>query len=229
MGSQHRYSNTQAVEKYPGMDEGKESGAEDFTEEFVNIEAVSESERCLTLDAAALLGGNEYLVQQLLDRLLDSDFTPAQEFSLRFATSYFWNEMCLQPSPSLASLLSLLTPLHSERLPRILASSLLYCSRYPETEVSTLPQYGEDSPDTRVILLSMANFPGTDPPIGRTPLGRECHRLAVLYHWAQPPPSPDSPVEVTVPVRNARKMSTSLALEKKMLSILDVFAMFPCP
>ena len=30
------------------------------------------------MDAVALLGGNEYLVQQLLDRLLDAGFTTAQ-------------------------------------------------------------------------------------------------------------------------------------------------------
>ena len=38
----------------------------------------AELERSLAVDAVALLGGNEYLVQQLLDRLLDSGFTPAQ-------------------------------------------------------------------------------------------------------------------------------------------------------
>ena len=37
-----------------------------------------EAERSLTVDAVALLGGNEYLVQQLLDRLLDAGFTTAQ-------------------------------------------------------------------------------------------------------------------------------------------------------
>ena len=35
------------------------------------------------MDAVALLGGNEYLVQQLLDRLLDAGFTTAQVIMLR--------------------------------------------------------------------------------------------------------------------------------------------------
>ena len=35
------------------------------------------------MDAVALLGGNEYLVQQLLDRLLDAGFTTAQVTMLR--------------------------------------------------------------------------------------------------------------------------------------------------
>ena len=32
----------------------------------------------MAVDAVALLGGNEYLVQQLLDRLLDAGFSTAQ-------------------------------------------------------------------------------------------------------------------------------------------------------
>ena len=38
----------------------------------------TDAERSLAVDAVALLGGNEYLVQQLLDRLLDAGFTSAQ-------------------------------------------------------------------------------------------------------------------------------------------------------
>ena len=38
----------------------------------------TDAERSLAVDAVALLGGNEYLVQQLLNRLLDAGFTSAQ-------------------------------------------------------------------------------------------------------------------------------------------------------
>ena len=120
----------------------------------------------------------------------------------------------------------------------------------------------------------------------RTPGGKPCSRLAVLYHWAQPETDRRAQVIVSViscvthalcqkksfrknvfpinrqktihflgtliwrnsflteersqPIRQcatvqvvvrspARKISASLALEKKMLSIVDVFAIFPCP
>ena len=42
----------------------------------------TDAERSLAVDAVALLGGNEYLVQQLLDRLLDAGFTTAQVIML---------------------------------------------------------------------------------------------------------------------------------------------------
>jgi len=87
----------------------------------------------------------------------------------------------------------------------------------------------------------MANFSGADPPIGRTPRGLLCSRLAVLYHWAgngseeTPAKAAEKTVEksenqLSLPrVPTARKLSASLALEKKMLDVMDVFAIFPCP
>ena len=145
-----------------------------------------------------------------------------QDASVQLATSQLWGEA--PPSlPSLAPLLALLSPLHRERLPRTLASCLLYCGQQSDTVVAALPP---GRLDTRLLLLHMSSFPGTAPPIGRTPGGRPCSRLAVLYHWAQPETDRQQQVVVRT---NARKISASLALEKKMLSIVDVFAIFPCP
>jgi predicted aspartyl protease len=34
----------------------------------------TDSEKCLVVDAVALMGGNEYLIQQMIDRLIDTGF-----------------------------------------------------------------------------------------------------------------------------------------------------------
>merc|ERR1711936_557015 len=67
------------------------------------------------------------------------------------------------------------------RLPHLLASSLLYSGRHNDTRMVFLPP---THPEIRLLLINMANFSGADPPIGRTPRGLLCSRLAVLYHWA---------------------------------------------
>ena len=41
-----------------------------------------ESERCLVVDAVALMGGNEYLIQKMIDRLIDTGF--------RYRDTGFW-------------------------------------------------------------------------------------------------------------------------------------------
>jgi len=201
---------------------------------------VSELERCLAFDALALLGGNEYLVQQMLEAGAMPNFTPEQEKALHFCLSSLWDE----PLEDLASYtpqaarVGLLFPQQRERLPHLLASSLLYSGRHTDTRMVFLPPA---HPEIRLLLINMANFSGADPPIGRTPRGLPCSRLAVLYHWAgtgseeTPAKSAEKPVEKSgnqlgLPrVPTARKLSASLALEKKMLDVMDVFAIFPCP
>jgi hypothetical protein len=48
----------------------------------------------------------------------------------------------------------------------------------------------------KVLVVSLAKLAGSDLPIGRTPLGRPCSRLALLYHWDCPPP-PQQPARPT--------------------------------
>jgi len=209
---------------------------------------VSASERHVAMDAVSLLGGNEYLVQQLLQAGVDARFTAEQEAALHLTMGQMWGEGGVEGYTSQDSRLGLLFPQHRERLPHILASSLLYCSRHQDTRLVYLPS---DFPDTRLLILNMSNYMGADPPIGRTPGGSECSRLAVLYHWAGQRDSGsdsgcDTPTEEKVPkkvepeekpagnklmvrVPTARRLSNSLALEKRMMDVMDVFAIFPCP
>ena len=138
-----------------------------------------------------------------------------------------WSELPCLPSPcNLSHLLAFLSALHQERLDRILATCLLYCSRYEDTLVSVSPQYE----DMRMMKINLQNIPGSDPPVGSTVSGVACSHLAILYHWSCPR-SPPSTSSLLPPQRNSasRKISASLALERKMLSIVDVFAVIPLP
>jgi len=232
----------------------------------MDFQPIADNERLLAIDSIALLGGNENLVQQILDAGVESSFTERDSSSLAFASLQLWGEKGKGSYPGLAPLLNLFKPLHRERLPRILASSLLYCGRHPDTAMVALPP---THPNTRLLLLNMNNFPGADPPIGLTPGGKSCSRLAVLYHWApngqqeqthwtqeeekirqkireekrkieieekirkkrESESEMDQKQGLLGPVRrmNERRMSVSLYIERKMLDIVDVFAIFPCP
>ena len=128
------------------------------------------------------------------------------------------------PEPfNLSQVLSFMYPLHRERLERILASCLLYSSRYGDTSVLMSPSH----PELRLMSINLHHIPGSDPPVGETSGGEVCSRLAILYHWACP--RSEGPPTLPAPGHRGRKMSASLALEKKMLSIVDVFAVFPLP
>ena len=97
-------------------------------EQFVTVEA---GERSMVLDAMALLGGNEYLVQQMLERLSETQYNEAEVAFIKASLEHAWG--CVPPDLpgqfSLSQLLTSLTPLHRERLERLLASCLLFCSR----------------------------------------------------------------------------------------------------
>jgi len=144
-----------------------------------------------------------------------------------------WGEKLPTESPfNLGHLLGLMTPLHQERLPRILAKALLFCSRYADTKLYS----SETLPTSHILLISLSNLPGCDLPLGWTPSGRSCSRLAILYNWAEhqaikteKKEKAKGPLEATKARGRVRTISTSLALEIKMLSITDVFAILPCP
>ena len=149
--------------------------------------------------------------------------------SIKLATDNLWGQQLdIETSFNLGHLLEFLTPLHQERLPRILATSLLYCGRYEDTQVAV----SSSDPSCRMVLVSLSNLPGSDLPVGHTPCGDPCNSLAILYHWAANNKVQEQQQQEQQQSRNknnARKISASLALEKKMLSIVDVFAIFPCP
>ena len=133
---------------------------------------------------------------------------------------------------NLSNLLKLLSPLHRDRIERILASCLLYSSRYEDTKI----MISQEHQGMRMMVINLRNIPGSDPPIGKTSSGEECCHLAILYHWTCPRTDSNSsiPLSGSAPGQNVRasrgrKISASLALEKKMLSIVDVFAVFPVP
>ena len=97
-------------------------------EEFVTVE---DGERSTVLDAMALLGGNEYLVQQMIERLSETQYNEAEAAFIRASLGQAWGGLPpdLPGQFSLSQLLTYLTPLHRDRLERLLASCLLYCSR----------------------------------------------------------------------------------------------------
>ena len=96
-------------------------------EDFVTVE---EAERSLVLDAMALLGGNEYLIQQMIERLTETQYNEAETAFIRASLAHSWGGVPALPAQfSLSQLLTYLTPLHRDRLERLLASCLLYCSR----------------------------------------------------------------------------------------------------
>ena len=80
-----------------------------------------------------------------------------------------WGEVPSLPSPyNLSHLLAFLSPLHQERRDRLLASCLLYCSRYQDTSVSLCQGYN----NMRIIKINLNNIRGTDPPVGLTVSGQ---------------------------------------------------------
>lgn len=110
---------------------GEDSSRMAMTEQFVTVEA---GERSMVLDAMALLGGNEYLVQQMIERLSETQYNEAEVAFIRASLSHTWGSVPpdLPGQFTLSQLLTFLTPLHRERLERLLASCLLYCSRCPD-------------------------------------------------------------------------------------------------
>lgn len=107
-------------------------------------------------------------------------FSPAEEASIILANENLrGKKQDIVTSFNIGDLIEFLTPLHQEMLPRILATSLFYCGRYEDTQVTV----SSADPNCRTLLVSLANFPGSDPSAGHTPCGKPCPRLDILYHW----------------------------------------------
>ena len=89
-------------------------------------------EKDIILDAFALLGGNENLVSQILDKLEATNYTSTEEDVIRNVARRLWfgdnqsQNLCL-PSPlTQANLIQQMTPLNQDRIHRLLARALLY-------------------------------------------------------------------------------------------------------
>ena len=152
-------------------------------------------ERDIILDAFALLGGNENLVSQILDRLQDGCFSSVEEDVVRSLLGSLCSTT--EGDISQVSLLGQLTALYQDRIHRLLSrgleqkyksfgkiililAGLLYSGRYPDTRVYCSTHH----PSYHVLLISMAHLVGSDLPIGQTYGGQPCYRLAILFHWA---------------------------------------------
>ena len=74
--------------------------------------------------------------KSVLAKIIEWSRSPSEDEFIRLSTSQLWGEDLLTPSPfNLGHLLGLMTPLHQDRLPRILAKALLFCGRYNDTKV----------------------------------------------------------------------------------------------
>lgn len=191
---------------------------------------VSDGEKILALDAMALLGGNEYFIQQTIDKLCESSYSETESMFITASLKLLWNTVPELPKPfNLSNLLSFLSALHKERLERIMASCLLYSSRYNDTQVIML----QDNPTCRMMMVNLCNIPGSDPPVGKTVDGEPCSCLVILYHWTCPRSTSNQMTQnfecQPHMAYRGRKISASLALERQMLSIVDVFAVLPAP
>merc|ERR1712183_337039 len=185
---------------------------------------VTDRENDIILDAFALLGGNENLVSQILDRLQDGCFSSVEEDVVKSLLGSLWCSG--EGDISQVSLLGQLAALYQDRIHRLLSRGLLYSGRYPDTRVYCSALH----PSYHVLLISMAHLVGSDLPIGQTYSGQPCYRLAILFHWASSSTNNKWEEEVmssSSRSRRVRTFSTSLELEIKMLNITDMFAILP--
>jgi len=175
-------------------------------------------ERSFALDTAALLGGNEYLIKQMLDEIEHLEYNEKELNVLRWGLTELWGDQTTEKVLSgiisekkkvqdgtqtetlnnQKGLNKLFTKDNQVRLPRTLSNSLLYCGRHSDTKIYTNP---EDTMQ-RYILINLRNFPYINFPIGHvpdysegdsSPRLQQCEKLAVLYFkLTNDAPSPSS-------------------------------------
>ena len=127
-------------------------------------------------------------------------------------------------------------------LSETIAMGLLYCGRYEDTTILQ----STANKQLRAIVINMDNYPMVKKPVGQYPTKSgppvPCRRLALLYFKSDKDEdlinmealaaSPQSSATASVPppaVMARRNISESLAMEKKMLSFVNVFAILPIP
>ena len=127
-------------------------------------------------------------------------------------------------------------------LSETIAMGLLYCGRYEDTTILQ----STANKQLRAIVINMDNYPMVKKPVGQYPTKAgppvPCRRLALLYFKSDKDEdlinmealaaSPSSSAAASAPPPAAmarRNISESLAMEKKMLSFVNVFAILPIP
>jgi len=163
-------------------------------------------ERSFALDTAAILGGDEYLIQQILEELQRLQYNKSEKNVLRWALTELWGDAATQKlfedgnsqnsdekytgeerGPTNQKCLnSYFTEYNQIRLPRTLSTCLLYSGRHSDTKI-----YSNPSDHTqRYMLLNLQNYPYMHIPIGSVPdnsselsskKNRSCDKLAVIY------------------------------------------------
>jgi len=235
---------SQAVQK--GSDEGKNG-----TQSEGASERVMGVEKSYALDTAALLGGNEYLVSQMLDNLSQAVYSGVERAAIKWALRELCQGWTGDEVPEMAAtgfnqghLVNYFTKTNRERLPKTIAMGLLYCGRYEDTTILQ----STANKQLRAIVINMDNYPMVKKPVGQYPAKSgppvPCRRLALLYFKSDKDedlinmealaasPASAAPNAASVPppaVMARRNISESLAMEKKMLSFVNVFAILPIP
>ncbi|CAB4058235.1 FBXL4 [Lepeophtheirus salmonis] len=149
--------NLQSSEENPGCKENR-----------TDPEEIEGLERCYALDTAALMGGNEYLVFEIIDKLTQCTYNKEESLALKWALSKLWtdeegtNEFLKTCDLNQGHLLDFFTPQMKESLPRIVATGLLFSGRYDDTKV----YQNIDDPNNNVIALNMMHH-NFESPIGK--------------------------------------------------------------
>ena len=105
----------------------------------------------------------------------------------------------------------------------IMANCLLFCGRYEDTEILQNPENNQQ----RMLLINAEHFPNIRLPVGELSDGISCRRLAMIYYKRQEMEKP--PTAKSFAKNPTRKISASLALEKKMLAHIHLVAVAPAP
>jgi len=163
---------------------------EDETESD-NVKLLTGLERSYAIDTAALLGGNEYLIKQMLDEIEQLEYNEKELSVLKWALTELWGENAAnkvfqndgKEIRNQKDLNKLFTKDNQARLPRTLSSSLLYCGRYDDTKIYSDPMDHMQ----RFFFINLNNFAYMNLPVGNIPDNSdtskmiECEKLAVVY------------------------------------------------
>jgi len=194
------------------LEEIKDTFAEEnFTKEglkdqSVSAKLVSGLERSFALDTAALLGGDEFLIEQLVEELQKLEYNDNEQKALNWALTELWgqpaarkvfttdnkstgnkeNRTQTNPPHNQGCLNKYFTEYNQVRLPRTLSTCLLYCGRHSDTKIYANPE----DPTQRFLLVNLTNFPYMSLPVGSIPTNvdgslhsrfQQCEKIAVIY------------------------------------------------
>lgn len=189
-------------------------------------------EKSYALDTAALLGGNEYLVSQLLDDQHRTLYLPEEIDVLKWALLWLWGEkdychiLDVEEKYKQNTFTHLLTTYNRQNLARILANCLLFCGRYEDTEILQNPK----DHSQRILLVNLRNLPHMSLPLAEIgPTKRPCHRIAMIYRKRDAGKHSAAAHSSSRPRSLTRKISASMAIEKTLLNQIHMIAVVPVP